>query len=433
MPSFFNFFSSLDEILWGYVDFYIILLIGLYFTFKSKFFQFKTCAHPFRAFHDLATLTDSEKKKGVNPISLYFSSVGGAIGIGNIGGVVGAVSLGGPGGLFWMWVAVLCGALVKYAECYLGILYRKPNEHNSYDGGAMFYLKHVFPGKSVPTLFCVLLCIYGAEVFQFKVVEDVFVETFHWNRILVLAGLLAGTFYVLLGGVLRLSKVCRLLMPIFLLLYTSVCLYVIAQHASELSGLFRQVFKTAFTGQAAVGGFAGSSFVIAVQQGMSKAVYSGDIGMGYDSVIQSETQITHPHIQARTSIFTLFTDCFICTMTVLLVLVTGQWCSGQTHGFDCVVAALSPYFSHVPELMALFFFLAGWTTILGYLTVGLKSAKALGSKGPIVYMLYAFSVFTLFSFVDQNSARLVMSIAGGFMILINLAALFKLRKEISFS
>lgn len=172
---------------------------------------------------------------------------------------------------------------------------------------------------------------------------------------------------------------------------------------------------------------------MAVHQGMSNAVYSGDIGMGYDSVIQSETQLTRPDIQARTAIFALFTDCLICTLTVLLVLCTGEWCSGCHHGFDCVVAALKNYVPHVRELMAVFFFLAGWTTVLGFMSVGLKSAKALSpKKGPVIYMTYAILAFICFSFVDQNHARLVMYVAGGLLMLINLAGIFRLRHAIEF-
>lgn len=431
---FFQVLGFLNDILWEYINFIVILLAGLYFTATSRFFQLRTLAHPIKTFRALLHTTPREEKKGVTPLRLYFTSMGGSVGIGNIGGVVTAVSIGGPGGLFWMWIAVLIGMLVKYAEIYLGIKYRRTNSDGGYDGGAMYYLEKAFPWKGVSVLFCILICVYGTEIYQFKVVEDVLVETFHLPFFAVMVMLLAGTLYVVLGGVNRLAKVCSILMPFFLVLYTGVCLYVIAQCHTSWGSLLNNVFRSAFTGHAAVGGFAGSSFLIAVKQGMSNAVYSGDIGMGYDSVIQSETQLTRPDVQARTAIFALFTDCMICTLTVLLVLCTGEWCSGCHHGFNCVVAALGRYVPHVRELMAMLFFLAGWTTVLGFMSVGIKSAKVLSPRyGTAVYIVYAVLAFICFSFVDQNRARLVMYVAGGLLMLLNLVGIFRLRKSIEFS
>lgn len=429
----FDFLGFLNDVLWEYINFVVIILAGLYFTVVSRCFQFRTLFRPVKTFRALLHTTPREERKGVTPLRLYFTSMGGSVGIGNIGGVVAAVSVGGPGGLFWMWCAVFIGMLVKYAEIYLGIKYRKANKEGGYDGGAMYYLREAFPWKGVSALFCVLICIYGTEIYQFKVVEDVLVETFHLPLFGVMALLLVGTLYVVLGGVNRLAKVCSVLMPFFLVLYAGICFYVIAQCHTPWLSLLGEVVRSAFTGHAAVGGFVGSSFLMAVHQGMSNAVYSGDIGMGYDSVIQSETQLTCPDIQARTAIFALFTDCLICTLTVLLVLCTGEWCSGCHHGFDCVVAALKNYVPHVRELMAVFFFLAGWTTVLGFMSVGLKSAKALSpKKGPVIYMTYAILAFICFSFVDQNHARLVMYVAGGLLMLINLAGIFRLRHAIEF-
>jgi AGCS family alanine or glycine:cation symporter len=198
--------------------------------------------------------------------------------------------------------------------------------------------------------------------------------------------------------------------------------------------MLKLIFKSAFTGHAAIGGFAGSTLITSAQYGMANAVYSGDIGMGYDAVIQAETQLSDPKIQSRSVVFTLFTDCFICTLTVLLILSTGAWKESYTHGFDFVVCALSPYFPTIRYMLTFFFFLIGWTTILGFLAVGTKSAKFLSPKnGKTIYMVYAVLMFLIFSFIDQNQARLVMFLSGGLLMLMNLIAIFRLRKQIKFS
>lgn len=430
-------FSILDcfqEFLWGYIDFILILSFGVYFTLKSKFYQFRTVIHFKRVLKELCDVSAGDKQYGIKPIKLYFTSIGGSIGLGNIVAIIAVVSIGGPGGLFWMWVSVFAGMLVKYAEVYLGILYREKNQNGGYDGGPMFYLKKAFNGTFIAKLFCFLMCIYGIEIYQFKVVEDVLVSTFSINRFVVLGCLLFGTMYVTLGGVNRLAHICSILMPFFLVTYTCICLWIIFHNCGSLGTALSSVFKSAFTGHAAIGGFAGSCFITTARAGLSNAVYSGDIGMGYDSVIQSETQHKNPEIQARMAIFALLTDCFICTLSVLLVLSTGVWNDGSFHGFEFIVNAFRGYFPHAEILLAVFFFLVGWTTILGFLAVGFKSAKALSIKnGRKIYLVCAFVSFIVFSFVDQNDARLIMYTAGGLLMFINLIAIFKLRDKIKFS
>jgi AGCS family alanine or glycine:cation symporter len=433
MCCFFQIIDAIQEFLWGYVNFFLILAIGLYFSVKTSFFQFRALFSLKKTVRALMTTTATEKTKGVAPLRLYFTSIGGSIGLGNIVAVVTTVSIGGPGGIFWMWVAVFLGMLVKYGEVYLGITYRKQNAIGGYDGGPMYYLNKALNIKCASSIFCVLMCIYGVEIFQFKVVEDVIVDAFGLSRYLVMAILLTGTIYVAIGGVNRLSKVCTVLMPIFLIVYTSVCLFVISKSDVGFGHLLGLILKSAFTGHAAVGGFAGSTIIMAIQYGMANAVYSGDIGMGYDSVIQAETQLSGPKAQARTVVFTLFTDCFICTLTVLLVLSTGCWSMGYKHGGDFVTNALLPYFPYIKYLLAVFFFLVGWTTILGFLLVGIKSAKELFKKGKVFYLVYAVLMFLIFSFVDQNNARLIMYLAGALLMLMNTIAIFRLRQEIDFS
>jgi AGCS family alanine or glycine:cation symporter len=430
--SFFQIIDLVQGFLWEYVDFFLILSIGLYFSIKSRFFQFRAIAYFKKTINDLRKTAKTDA--GVSPLRLYFTSIGGAIGLGNVVSVVTTVSIGGPGGVFWMWVAVFAGMLVKYGEVYLGILYRQKNAQGGYDGGPMYYLKKAFKVKFIAPIFCVFMCIYGAEIYQFKVIQDSIVDIYGINRWLVIAILILFAIYVAIGGVNRLAYVCSTFMPIFILSYIAVCIFAISQSNESFFSLFGTIFKSAFTGHAAVGGFAGSTIMLAIRHGMSNAVYSGDIGIGYDSVIQSETRHYNPALQARMVIPSLLTDCLICTLTVLLALSSNCWKDGHTYGIDFIVCALEPYFPHIKLILPIIFLLVGGTTVLGFLTVGMKSAKFLSSKyGRNIYLFYAITVFLIFSFVDQNQARLVMYLAGALLLLINSSAVFILRKEIDFS
>ena len=146
VESFFSALEFLDDILWSYVGLTIILIVGVYFSLKTKGFQFRVLGKPKAHIKDLMECADKEKS-GTHPIKLYFASVGGMVGLGNIVTVMATVTIGGPGSLFWLWIASLIGMLIKYAEVYLGIKYRVPNKEGGYDGGPMYYLQKAFNSK----------------------------------------------------------------------------------------------------------------------------------------------------------------------------------------------------------------------------------------------------------------------------------------------
>ena len=141
--------------------------------------------------------------------------------------------------------------------------------------------------------------------------------------------LIALVFYGSLGGVSRLAKICTVMMPPFLIIYVCMCLWIMADQWTLLITLLPSIFTSAFTGHAAVGGFAGSTFIMAAQYGTARAVYSGDIGIGYDSIIQSETRIQDASQQARLAILSLLNNTLICTLSCLVVLVSGLWCAEE--------------------------------------------------------------------------------------------------------
>lgn len=429
----FSILQVLDNFFWSYIGFTIVVLSGLYFTIRSRFFQFRALCeigHSFRSLHESA----KENPLGIHPIKLYFASIGGMIGVGNIVAVITALLLGGPGGLFWLWVAGICGMLIKYAEIYLGLRFRVPNKKGGYDGGPMFYLQHAFHNRAIPIIVGFLLCIYGVEVLQFLVITDTMVYTFDLNRYFVIAFLLAAILYTALGGINRLAKVCTVLMPAFIVLYIFMCLWVIICNIDSVPNVLRIVIHSAFNGHAALGGFAGSTFMLAAQQGIARAVYSGDIGIGYDATIQAESKVQHPEKQARLAIFALATDMLVCTMSMMVVLVTNLWHSEETlQASQYVAKALAPHFPFVDSFMAFFFLLAGFTTITAYFAVGVKSSVFLSETwGRMIYLAYAVFAFCFFSFFDQTKVMLIMSLSGGLLMMFNLMGIIRLRHHIHF-
>lgn len=434
--SVFALLSAADSFLWGYVGFILVVLAGLYFSFTSKFFQLRVLLSPLKT---LAALRATPGSQGVSPLRLYFASVGGMIGLGNIVMVMSAVLIGGPGSLFWLWISSLFGMLIKYSETYLGLKYRVKNARGGYDGGPMYFLAKAFSSSkfaslTVPAIAAVLLCIYGIEVGQFVVLADTFTNFFAIDRMIIVLILLSLVLYGGFGGVERLAKICSGLMPIFIILYVGLCLFVIAHHLDEILPMLALVVKSAFVGHAPLGGFIGGSMMLACQFGAARAVYSGDIGIGFDSVINSESKALRPEHQARLAIFAGATDSFICTMSILVVLLTGIWKLSPALAYsECVSSALAMHIPFASSFMACLIFLTGYTTLIAYLAVGTKCANYLfPNHGKNIYFVCAVSGFIAFSYLDQEKALLIMSLSGVLLMIINIAGIWRLRREIEF-
>lgn len=431
---FFQLLKLIDTLYWEYVGVVLIVMVGIYFTIKSKAFQFKVLFNPKNTLIDLKQ--DSHgNNEGTDPFKLYFASIGGMLGVGNIAGIVTAVTIGGPGALIWIWVATLAGTIIKYCEIYLGIAYRVSNGRNSYDGGPMYYLQKAFGNRYIPYIVCLLLCIYGAEVYQFTVMTDTVTQNLGLNRYLVLIVFLSIIIYSSTGGVRRLANIASRIMPFFLVLYISLCMWIIYLNFPEFLKMIPVIFESAFNGHAAVGGFAGSSMLIAAQYGTARAVYSGDIGIGYDSIIQSETKAKTPEKQAKIAIFALLSDAIIGTFSCIIVLVSGVWKSTEPlKTSEYVSKVLEMYFPYTQLPMTILITSAALTTITAYLVVGMKCAKFINAKwGEKIYLIYAVFAFAFFSFFEQNKVMLIMSISAGLLTLFNLIGIIKLRNKIKFN
>lgn len=429
--SIFDLLSYADAFFWGYVGFVLILTLGCYLTFRTRFYQFWAFPHIVRTFVQFLFHRSSEDR-GIHPLKAFFASVGGMIGVGNVVGIVTAVQLGGPGALLWVWVAGFAGTLIKYSEIYLGLKYRVDNNRQGYDGGPMFFLQKAFNVRWISTVICVLLCIYAAEIYQFNVVVDSLSQSWGAPRLGIAILLLAMILYATWGGVSRVGKVCSWMMPIFLFVYLAMCIWVIGDHILELPQVLMTVLHSAFTGHAAIGGFAGSTMMLAVQNGMAGASYAADIGIGYDSTIQSESHTVYPERQARMAFLGVCLNNIICTLSIMLVLVTGTW-EAPIGDIPPVQIALASYFPILDQIMPIFIFLLGYTTLIAYLIVGVKCARYLHPRlGAGAYIAYSIVVLIFFSFFDQTKALLVMRIAGALLLIINLTGIYRLRREVVF-
>jgi AGCS family alanine or glycine:cation symporter len=430
MIDFINLLENLESLLWSYLGLGMILLIGLYFSIKHRLYQITILVNPRKYIGELLSCA-AKDKRGIHPIKLYFSSVGGMVGLGNLVLVVTVLTIGGPGSIVWLWIGSFLGMVVKYSEIYLGIKYRIKHK-KGYDGGPMYFLQEAFKNsplaKILPIIVCLLLCIYGAEISQFVILTDLFTQNFSIPRFGVVLILLMLVLISAFNGVEGLSKICSFLMPFFMISYLLIAFWILTLNYQAIPGFFSEVFTDFFSWRKGLTGVLAAAY-----PGIARAVYSGDIGIGYDSIVQSETQTTHPERQARIAIFALFSDSLICTATLMIISLTGVMKLEGLNLSDYLPAALESYLPFSQVYVTIAFFIAGFTTIVGYLVMGQKAARFIHPKlGRRFYLLYSSLAFIFFAFQDQTTAILVMSISGGLLMVINLAGVFRLRKEVLF-
>lgn len=432
----FSYLDDVNNILWGYVGIALILIMGVYLSMKARWMQVLKFPDVVRHFKNSVKNSCCEADvRGADPIKVFFASLGGCIGIGNLVGISVVVQLGGPGTLVWIWITALIGMILKYSEIYLGIKYRIPNSLGGYDGGPMYFLQKAFPkAKWIAIIMSLLLCIYGVEIFMFNVVKESISTNFHLPPLWVSVGLLSLVLICVNGGVERIANINSKMVPFFVVVYFFMTLYVLFLNIEQVPALLSTIIKSAFTSHAAIGGFAGGTFLLTLAKGISGAAYSGDIGIGYASIIHSESRVTDPKKQAAFAIFGIFLDTFIvCTCTVLLLLVTGVWHQGADATM-LVQLALTQYFPYMNIFMTFFLFMLGYSTILPYMIAGLKCAKFIDPKiGPKLYYMYGIIAFMVFSFFESYYALIVMQISGGLLMVINILGIFKLREEIDFN
>lgn len=426
--------ALLENYYWSYLGWLLIVGSGVYLTYISRGLQFRALFN-FRAnIKEIYDQAHDKRYAGINPFKLYFASVGGMVGLGNIVFISTAVMIGGPGSIFWTIIASFSGMLLKYSEIYLGMKYRVKNSRGGFDGGPAYFLQKAFGGKFFACLFAVILCLYGVEISNFLIIVDRVEHSFDFNRNVIIAIFLVVVIYSSIGGIKRLANICSAIMPVFMIGYIIFAIYVIACNYAMLPEFCRTVLVSAFTGQAPIGGFVGSTMILSAYLGISKTVYSGDIGIGYDSIMQSESRIVCPRMQSILSIYAIFTDSFICVLTNVMIGVTGAWYTLNGYApSDIVAQLLSQYIPYSDSFMTLLLFFAGYTTIIAYLAAGMKCAKFLHNKyGEFTYLLYAIFAFIFFCNFPQDQVMLIMSLLSGILVLINVFGILKLRKEIEF-
>jgi AGCS family alanine or glycine:cation symporter len=426
-----HFFEYLDQVLWTYIGFSTVVIAGLWLTIKTKFAQIRLFPQAIN-YAWQQSKDSSHTVEGLHPLKAFWATLGGAVGIGNVVGICSAVQLGGPGAVLWVWFVAFVGVLLKYTEVYLGMKYRKKRV-GGWDGGPMYYLPEAFKSTWLPVFTAILLLIYGIEVYQFHVMVDSITLNWHLPKLPVVLFLLTIVIYTVRGGMHTLSQILSKVVPIMIAVYLFMTGFVIFQHLKELPAVFATIFKSAFTGHAAIGGFVGSGFMQTFSQGIARGCYASDIGIGYTSILHAESSETQPERQASLTFVGIFADILgMCTLSMLLILVTGVWHQPVDQTMQ-VQQALALYFPGMNLMMPILIFFLGYSTVTAFFVFGLKCSQFLSPcYGPQLYYLYGIGALFTFSYCTTRHALLLMSFCQLILLLINVIAFIRLYKKVQY-
>ncbi|WP_435099703.1 alanine/glycine:cation symporter family protein [Arhodomonas sp. AD133] len=381
----------INGVVWGPLMLVLILGTGLYLQLRLKIMPIRKIGYGFRM---MWAGRLSREKGDISPFQALMTAMSATIGTGNIAGVATAVFLGGPGALFWMWITALVGMATKYAEAVCAVKYREVDENGHYVGGPMYYIKNGLSSKWhwLGTLFAIFgaVAAFGiGNTVQANSVADVFQSNFDvapWISGLVLAVLVA---LVLIGGIKRIGTVAGMLVPVMAIAYLSSGLVILAANVSAIGGAFALVFQHAFTPISATGGFAGASIWLAMRFGVARGVFSNEAGLGSAPIAHAAAKTNSPVRQGVIGMLGTFLDTIVvCTITGLVIIISGEWSSGET-GASLSAAAFGsalPGFGNYVVTLGLAVF--AFTTLLSWSFYGEKCFEYLfGVKGIAFYRL----------------------------------------------
>jgi len=423
--------ETLNGIVWGPFMLALILGTGLYLSIGLKFMPIRMISEGFRLIFQ--GRKEDSKEGEISPFNALMTSLSATIGTGNIAGVATAIFMGGPGALFWMWIAALLGMATKYAEAVLAVEYREKDEAGNHVGGPMYYIKNGL-GKNWKWLgftFAFFASIAGfgiGNTIQANSVSDVLEASFGIPELysgLVLAVLVG---LVLIGGIKRIASLAGKLVPFMASVYLLAGLVILALNISDVPDALILIVKSAFTGSAAAGGFAGASIWAALQFGVARGIFSNEAGLGSAPIAHAAAKTDSSVKQGLVAMMGTFIDTIIiCSITGLAIILSGEYLSGSS-GANLSVLAFSKMLPYVGEYVVSFgLIIFAFTTIVGWSFYGEKSVYYIfGQKSIIPFRILWVLVIPLGSMMDLKFIWLLADTLNAMMALPNLIALLLL-------
>lgn len=422
-----NFVNTANNYLWSYILVVLLIGSGLYFTFKTRFVQFRY----FKEMWSLL-LNKSDDKKGISSFQAFCISTASRVGTGNIAGVAMAIAIGGPGAVFWMWLIALLGSSTSFIESTLAQIYKVKDGENSFKGGPAFYMEKGLNKHWMGVLFAILITMsFGLIItaVQSNTISESFSSVFGMNKILVGGLISCLSLIIVVGGVKRIARILEYIVPFFAILYIFISLFVVFKNINIMPSIFKDIFMSAF----GMKEMATGALIGAIMQGVKRGLFSNEAGMGSAPNAAATANVEHPASQGLVQALGVIVDTIIiCTSTAFLVLVSGSYMDSSLEGIQITQSALT---SQIGSLGGIFIsasiFLFAFSSIVsnyyyGELNIEFITKNKLVMK---IYNIFFIGMIMLGSIAQVSLVWNLSDLFMGLMAILNVIAIIMLRKD----
>lgn len=405
-----------------------IICLGLYLSFRLRLMQILQLKK------SLFYLTKKNNSAGEGNISRFeaiATVLAGNFGTGNISGMAVAVATGGPGALIWMWAMALFGAIIQYASCVLGGLFRRKTKEGEYVGGPMYYLYDGLAYKGLAVLFALLTICGSITVGNWAQTNSVILplQKMGIDPIYCSIGIAFFVAIVILGGIQRIASFASYIVPLKALLYLGTAWVIIVLHYDQVAEAFGLMFRSAFDFSSFIGGSLGAGVLKAMTTGFDRGLFATDAGTGIVPILQASVRSKNPVIDGIATLISPFMVMVVCTTTGLVLILTGVWQDTELQSTNMVTHAFSQGLNSsiggYIVITALILF--AYTTILAWAYCGEKAFEFITGQTKKHWFRYLFIGITpLGGLLKVDMIWILADIAITLMLITNLIGILRL-------
>ena len=426
-----NIINAVNDVLWTYVLIAMLIGCAVYFTWRTRFVQFRNLREMLRLLTESAPKS-SDGTRQVSSFQAFAVSIASRVGTGNLAGVATAIAVGGAGAVFWMWLIALLGSVNAFVESTLAQLYKRKDK-DSFIGGPAYYMQYGLGKRWMGVLFAVLIAVTFGFAFnsvQSNTICAAWEHAFGVDHTWMGIGLTVTTLVIIFGGIHRIATVSSWLVPIMAVGYIILALGIVIYNITEIPAVLEHIVRSAFGWEQAIGGGMGA----AVMQGIKRGLFSNEAGMGSAPNVAATASVSHPVKQGFIQALGVFTDTLvICTCTAFIILVSNPLPDASLNGIQLTQAAFTSQVGSLGSVfVAIAILLFAFSSIIGNYYYGESNIRFI-SRRPIYLWIYRVLVGAMVMCGAVMSLDLAWSLADvtmGLMTICNLIAIVLLSRQV---
>ena len=415
--------TAVNDVIWSYVLIVALVGCGLWFTWRTKFVQFRMVGEMLRLLTESAVDSVGDQVKGkekrhISSFQAFAVSVATRVGTGNLAGVATAIVIGGPGAVFWMWLIALIGSATAFVESTLAQLYKQKHK-DSFIGGPAYYIQKGLKCRWMAVLFAILITLqFGLSnnSIQANTICGAMQEAFGWSPIWVGVALATMALFIVFGGIQRIAKVSSVVVPVMAVGYIILALVIIIMNIHLIPHVFKVIILDAFGFSQIAGGSIGA----AMMNGIKRGLFSNEAGEGSAPNAAATASTTHPVKQGLIQALGVFTDTLmVCSCTAFIILISGLYQVPELNGIALTQSALQSEIGSIgPMFIAVAIFLFAFSSIIGNYYYGEANIRFITQNNKVMTAYRIASAGLMVMFGALASFELVWNIVDLFMALL---------------